>query len=136
MRIHDDQLTFNVFNLSQEADHDNKELMEEPNKEAQAPHIRTPMVNNQCDQKEQQPSVIQKEPDPPKSHELDNKTILKKETTRNKLASSDTRKKVPRGWKNKKIPTEDFSPVDEVVSTYFPFIPPHLPTIPSQLPLV
>ncbi|XP_057759672.1 uncharacterized protein LOC130980070 [Arachis stenosperma] len=52
LRIHDGQLTFNVFNLSQEVDHDNKELMEEPNKEAQAPHIRPPVVNNQCDQKE------------------------------------------------------------------------------------
>ncbi|KAL4394607.1 hypothetical protein AHAS_Ahas02G0168900 [Arachis hypogaea] len=52
LRIHDEQLTFNVFNLSQEADYDDNELMEEPNKEAQAPHIRTPMVNNQCNQKE------------------------------------------------------------------------------------
>ncbi|XP_057719825.1 uncharacterized protein LOC130934256 [Arachis stenosperma] len=65
LRIHDEQLTFNVFKPSQEADHDNKELMEEPNRGAQAPQLRTSMVNNQCDQKEQQPSVIQKEPDPP-----------------------------------------------------------------------
>ncbi|XP_057719682.1 uncharacterized protein LOC130934110 [Arachis stenosperma] len=44
LRIHDDQLTFNVFKPSQEIDYNSKELMEEPNKEAQAPHIRTPYV--------------------------------------------------------------------------------------------
>ncbi|XP_057757975.1 uncharacterized protein LOC130977002 [Arachis stenosperma] len=62
LRIHDEQLTFNVFKLSQEADHDNKELKKESNKGAQALPLRTPVANNQCDQKEHQPSAIQKEP--------------------------------------------------------------------------
>ncbi|XP_057723968.1 uncharacterized protein LOC130939917 [Arachis stenosperma] len=65
LRIHDEQLTFNVFKPSQEADHDNKESTEEHNKElmeetstrAQAPHLRIPMVDKQRGQKEQQPSV-------------------------------------------------------------------------------
>ncbi|XP_057756005.1 uncharacterized protein LOC130975199 [Arachis stenosperma] len=34
LRIHDEQLTFNVFKPSQESDHDNRELMKEPTKEA------------------------------------------------------------------------------------------------------
>ncbi|KAL4306644.1 hypothetical protein AHAS_Ahas16G0198900 [Arachis hypogaea] len=41
-------------------------------------------------------------------------------------------KKLPRGWRNKKIPTEDFFPGDRVISVHHPPIPPHLPTIPSQ----
>ncbi|XP_057756008.1 uncharacterized protein LOC130975203 [Arachis stenosperma] len=57
---HDEQLTFNVFKPSQEANYDNKESKEEHNKElmeetstvAQAPHLRTPMVDKQCGQKE------------------------------------------------------------------------------------
>ncbi|XP_057739938.1 uncharacterized protein LOC130957055 [Arachis stenosperma] len=59
LRIHDEQLTFNVFKPSQEADHDNEkskeehneELMEEIIKGAQAPHLRTPMINKQCSKK-------------------------------------------------------------------------------------
>ncbi|XP_057763511.1 uncharacterized protein LOC130983303 [Arachis stenosperma] len=144
LRIHDEQLTFNIFKPSQEADHDNKEseedhnegLMEETNMETQAPHLKIPIGDNQCDQKEQQPSVIQEELDPLESYETSNKTLLKEETTRSKVTSRNTRKKAPRGWRNKKIPTEDFSPGDEVVSAHFPSIPPHFPTIPSQLPPV
>ncbi|XP_057719694.1 uncharacterized protein LOC130934121 [Arachis stenosperma] len=52
LRIHDEQLTFNVFKPSQEANHDNKEseeehkkeLMKEPNKGTQVPHLKTPLV--------------------------------------------------------------------------------------------
>ena len=57
LRIHDEQLTFNVFNLSQEADHDNKkseeehkkELMEETSMGTQVPHLKIPIGDNQCD---------------------------------------------------------------------------------------
>ncbi|XP_020987742.1 uncharacterized protein LOC110275804 [Arachis duranensis] len=64
LKIHDEQLTFNVFKPSQEAYHDNKEseedhnegLMEETNMGTQAPHLKIPIGDNQRDQKEQQPS--------------------------------------------------------------------------------
>jgi len=54
LKIHDEQLTFNVFKPSQEVDHDNKESREEHNKKlmeeistrAQAPHLRIPMDDN------------------------------------------------------------------------------------------
>ena len=45
-------------------------------------------------------------------------------------------KKRPRGWRNKKVPTEGFSPGDKVISSHYLPIPPYLPTIPSQLPQV
>ncbi|XP_057734312.1 uncharacterized protein LOC130949674 [Arachis stenosperma] len=142
LRIHDEHLTFNVFKPSQEADHDNKEsredhnkeLMKETSMETQASHLRTLMIDKQGGQKEQQPSVTQEELDPPESYEASNRTLLKEETTRSKVTSRETKKKAPRGWRNKKIPTEGFSLGDEVVSAYIPPIPPHLPTIPSQLP--
>ena len=44
--------------------------------------------------------------------------------------------KLPRGWRNKKIPTEGFSPGDKVISSHYLPIPPGLKTIPSQLPQV
>ena len=45
-------------------------------------------------------------------------------------------KKLPRGWRNKKIPTEGFSPGEKVISSHYLPIPPGLKTIPSQLPQV
>ena len=63
-------------------------------------------------------------------------THWRKEVTKGKATSKETKKKVPRRWRNKKIPTEDFSPGDRVVSAYFLDIPPNLPTVPSQLPKV
>ncbi|XP_057746919.1 uncharacterized protein LOC130966166 [Arachis stenosperma] len=67
LRIHDEQLTFNVFKPSQEADQETKEsreehnkaLMEETSTEAQIIHLKIPPVDKQCGQKEQQPSVTQ-----------------------------------------------------------------------------
>ncbi|RYR73586.1 hypothetical protein Ahy_A02g008009 [Arachis hypogaea] len=144
LRIHDEQLTFNVFNLSQEASQENKEsreeqneaLMQETNKEAQTTQLEIPLVGKPHIQEEPHSKVIQREPEPPESCRGNNKDPLRKESIESKQASRDTKKKVPRGWRNKKIPTEDFSLGDEVISTYFLSIPPHLPTIPSQLPPV
>ena len=76
------------------------------------------------------------EPKPPETCEDNNKIHLKEEVAKSREASKGTKKKVPRGWRNKKIPTEDFSPGDKVISAYFPDIPPDLPTVPSQLPKV
>ena len=76
------------------------------------------------------------EPKPLEVGENSITTPLEKEVTKGKATSKETKKMVPRRWRNKKIPTEDFSPGDRVVSAYFPDIPPNLPTVPSQLPKV
>ncbi|RYR66698.1 hypothetical protein Ahy_A03g012759 [Arachis hypogaea] len=144
LRIHDEQLNFNVFNLSQEASQENKEsreeqneaLMQETSSEAQTTQLEIPLVGKPYIQEEPNFKVTQGELSPPESCKASNKESLEKESIENKTTSMETRKKVPKGWRNMKIPTENFSPGDEVISTYFPFIPPHLPTIPSQLPPV
>ncbi|RYR53151.1 hypothetical protein Ahy_A06g028138 [Arachis hypogaea] len=145
LRIHDEQLTFNVFKPSQESDHDNRELMEETTKEvlmketsskAETIQIEAPLVGKPYSQEEPHSKEIQREPEPPEPCKINNKNPLKKESIENKTTSMETKKKVPRGWRNKKIPTKNFSPGDEEISTYFPSIPPHLPTISSQLPPV
>ncbi|RYR59739.1 hypothetical protein Ahy_A05g025689 [Arachis hypogaea] len=144
LRIHDEQLTFNVFNLSQEVSQENKEsreeqneaLMQETSSEAQTTQLEIPWVRKPHIQEEPHSKVIHREPEPPESCRVNNKDPLEKESIESNRASRDTKKKVPRGWRNKKIPTKNFSPGDEVISTYFPSIPPHLPTILSQLPLV
>ena len=71
------------------------------------------------------------EPKPLEACEDNITTPWKKKVTKGKETSKETKKKVPRKWRNKKIPTEDFSPGDRVVSAYFPDIPPVLPTVPS-----
>ncbi|RYR38788.1 hypothetical protein Ahy_A09g043978 [Arachis hypogaea] len=144
LRIHDEQLTFNVFNLSQESSQENKEsrkelneaLMQETSSKAQTTQLEIPLVGKPCIQEEPHFKVTQGELNPPESCKVNNKNPLEKESIESKQVSRDTKKKVPRGWRNKKIPTENFSLGDEVISTYFPYIPPHLPTIPSQLPPV
>ncbi|RYR49701.1 hypothetical protein Ahy_A07g036234 [Arachis hypogaea] len=144
LRIHDEQLTFNVFNLSQESSQENKKsreeqneaLMQETSSEAQTTQLKIPLVVKPHIQEEPHSKATQGKLSKPESCKASNKDPLEKESTESKRASRDTKKKVPRGWRNKKIPTENFSPGDEVISTYFPSIPPHLPTIPSQLPHV
>ena len=73
----------------------------------------------------------QVEPKPPESYETSNKISLGKETTKSRITTKETKKKAPRRWRNKKIPTEDFSPGDKVISAYFPDI--HLISPPSHL---
>ncbi|RYQ90389.1 hypothetical protein Ahy_B09g096505 [Arachis hypogaea] len=144
LRIHDEQLTFNVFKPSQEADQESKEprgehdkaLVEETSIEAQAVHLRIPLVDEQDSQQLSQQKENQEEPKPPESYETSNKISLEKEATKSRATVKEKKKKAPRRWRNKMIPTEDFSPGDKVISAYFPVIASHLPTIPSQLPKV
>ncbi|RYQ90822.1 hypothetical protein Ahy_B09g096808 isoform B [Arachis hypogaea] len=144
LRIHDEQLSFNVFKLSQEADQENKEpstdrnkmQTEEANIEAQPAQLGKPLVDEQGNKQLSQLKEKLEEPKPPETYEDNNKISLEEEATKSKATSKGTKKKVPRGWRNKKIPTEDFSPGDKVISAYFPDIPPNLPTVPSQLPKV
>ena len=55
------------------------------------------------------------EPKPPESYETSNKITLGKETTKSRITARKIKKKIPRRWRNKKIPTEDFSPGDKVI---------------------
>ncbi|RYQ95428.1 hypothetical protein Ahy_B08g090709 [Arachis hypogaea] len=144
LRIHDEQLALNVFKPSQEADQKSKEpredhnkaLVEETSTEAQNVHLGIPLVDKQNSQKVSQLEETQVEPKPPESYETSNKISLEKEVIKSRAIVKETKKKAPRWWRNKKIPTEDFSLGNKVISAYFPVIPPHLPTIPSQLPKV
>ncbi|RYR38925.1 hypothetical protein Ahy_A09g044243 [Arachis hypogaea] len=144
LRIHDEQLTFNVFKSWQEASQENKEsreehneaLMQETSSEAQTTQLDTPLVGKPYIQEEPHSKVTQREMSPPESCKSSNKDPLEKESIESKTASRETRRKVPGRWRNNKIPTEDFSPRDEVISAYYPTIPLHLTTIQSQLPQV
>ncbi|XP_015947309.1 uncharacterized protein LOC107472283 [Arachis duranensis] len=139
LRIHDEQLTFNVFNLGQEASQENKEsreghnetLMQETNSEAQTTQLETPLVGKPYIQEEPHSRVTQGELSTLESSKASNKEFLEKESIDSKTALMETRRKVPRRWRNKKIPTEDFSPGDKVISAHYPTIPPHLSTTPS-----
>ncbi|XP_057760665.1 uncharacterized protein LOC130981042 [Arachis stenosperma] len=144
LRIHDEQLTFNVFMHSQETYQENNEpkkdqceiLKEETSTEAQPAPLEIPLIEEQGKQQLPQLKENQEEPKPPESYETSNHISLEEEVTKKKTTSQGTKKKVPRRWRNKKIPTEDFSPGDKVILSYFPDIPPDLPTVPSQLPKV
>ncbi|RYR34860.1 hypothetical protein Ahy_A10g049908 [Arachis hypogaea] len=144
LRIHDERLSFNVFKLSQEADQEHKKpskdhnemLKEEARIEAHPTHLGKPMHEEQGNRQLSQLKEKLEEPKPPEICEGSNKTTLEEGVIKSKAMSKDTRKKVPRKWRNKKIPTEDFSPWDRVILAYFPDIPPNLPTVPSQLPKV
>ncbi|RYR67145.1 hypothetical protein Ahy_A03g013404 [Arachis hypogaea] len=144
LRIHDEQLTFNVFKRSQETDQENNEprkdqceiLKEETSTEAQPAHLGIPLIKEQGKQQLLQLKENQEEPKPPESYETSNNISLEEEVTKSKTTSQGTKKKVPRRWRNRKIPTEDFSPGDKVISAYFPDISPDLPTVPSELPKV
>ncbi|XP_015948800.1 uncharacterized protein LOC107473722 [Arachis duranensis] len=126
LRIHDERLSFNVFHFSQEADQENKEpskdhheiLKEETSTKAQPTHLETPLIDEQG--KQQMPQLKEKleEPKPPEACKDNSKISLEEEATKSKTTSQGTKKKVPRRWRNKKIPTEDFSPGDKVISAY------------------
>ncbi|XP_057755649.1 uncharacterized protein LOC130974819 [Arachis stenosperma] len=144
LRIHDEQLTLNIFKHSQKIDQENNEpkkdqceiLKDETSTEAQPAPLGIPLIEEQGKQQMPQLKENQEEPKPPESYETSNNIPLEEEVTKKKTTSQGTKKKVPRRWRNKKIPIEDFSPGDKVISAYFPDIPPDLPTIPSQLPKV
>ncbi|RYR69032.1 hypothetical protein Ahy_A03g015552 [Arachis hypogaea] len=141
LRIHDEQLSFNVFKgedqeYKESRKHHDELLKEEASTKAQPAHPEIHWVDGQG--KQQVPQVKEKleEPKPPEACEDINKSSSRKEATKNKKTAPGAKKKVPRGWRNKKIPTEDFSSGDKVISAYFTDFPPNLPTVPSQLPKV
>ncbi|XP_057761131.1 uncharacterized protein LOC130981561 [Arachis stenosperma] len=144
LRIHDEQLSFSVFKLSLEKDEEDKEtskahyeiLKEEASTEAQPAHPEIHWVDGQGQQQVPQVKEKLEESKPPEVCEDINKSSSKKVATRSKKTAPGAKKKVPRGWRNKKIPREDFSPGDKVISAYFTDIPPNLSTVPSQLPKV
>ncbi|RYQ90818.1 hypothetical protein Ahy_B09g096805 [Arachis hypogaea] len=81
LRIHDEQLSFNVFKLSQEADQENKEpstdrnkmQTEEANIEAQPAQLGKPLVDEQGNKQLSQLKEKLEEPKPPETCEDNNK---------------------------------------------------------------
>jgi len=96
LRIHDEQLSFNIFKLSQETDH-NEILREEASTEAQPTPLGNHLVEEQVNQQLSQLKKNKEEPKPPESYETSNKIPLEEEGTKSKETSKGTKKKAPRG---------------------------------------
>ncbi|RYR38891.1 hypothetical protein Ahy_A09g044190 isoform A [Arachis hypogaea] len=102
LRIHDEQLSFNVFKeedqeYKESSKHHDELLKEEASIEAQPAHPEIHWVDGQG--KQQVPQVKEKleEPKPPEACEDINKSSSKKEATKNKKTAPGAKKKVPRG---------------------------------------
>ncbi|RYQ95289.1 hypothetical protein Ahy_B08g090396 [Arachis hypogaea] len=145
LRIHDEQLTFQAFKPVHDSEQESKELKEEhiesPLKEnrneQQGQHLELFLMDKQEAQEKKQPMEFKEEPKPQElrgaaSNGLHDTTLMGAPLEE----EGRVVKKLPRGWRNKKILTEGFSPVAKVISAHHLPIPPHFPTIPSQLPQV
>ncbi|RYR14336.1 hypothetical protein Ahy_B04g070885 isoform A [Arachis hypogaea] len=133
LRIHDEQLIFKVFKPASEPEpepekpkDDSSHLcLEESNPAAET--LKQSLEGKQeLQELKPQESMETDQKDPPSIRV--NEEILKR---KGRMIG-----KLPRGWRNKKIPTEGFSPGDKVISSHYLPIPPGLKTIPSQLPQV
>ncbi|RYQ95307.1 hypothetical protein Ahy_B08g090456 [Arachis hypogaea] len=145
LRIHDEQLTFQAFKPVHESEQESKELKEEHiesplkenRKEPQGQHLELSLMDKQEAPEKKQSMEFKEEPKPKELRGEANKKLLDTILMGVPLEEEGrVRKKLPRGWRNKKIPTEGFSPGDKVISAHHPPIPPHLLTILSQLPQV
>ncbi|RYR73621.1 hypothetical protein Ahy_A02g008052 [Arachis hypogaea] len=133
LRIHDEQLIFHVFKPASEPKPESEKpkddsshlCLEESNPATGTLKLSLEGKQDLQELKPQELKEIDKK-EPPGIRV--NEEVLKRE--------GRIVKKVPRGWRNKKIPTEGFSPGDEVISSHYMPIPPGLKTIPSQLPQV
>ncbi|RYR48702.1 hypothetical protein Ahy_A07g034759 isoform B [Arachis hypogaea] len=145
LTIHDEHLTFHVFKPTSESELEPKELKDdhsnmctkESNSKSVAEPLKQSLVNKQEIQEIQQPGELKKELKPQELRGATNKELPDTVITGASLEEEErVVKKLSRGWRNKKILTEGFSPGDKVISAHHPPTPPHLPTIPSQLPQV
>ncbi|RYQ91147.1 hypothetical protein Ahy_B09g097025 isoform B [Arachis hypogaea] len=133
LRIHDEQLIFKVFKPASEPE-------PEPEKpKDDSSHLCLEESNPAAETLKQSLEGKQElqELKPQESMETDQKDLpsirVNEEILKRKGRMIG---KLPRGWRNKKIPTEGFSPGDKVISSHYLPIPPGLKTIPSQLPQV
>ncbi|RYR15616.1 hypothetical protein Ahy_B04g072476 [Arachis hypogaea] len=133
LRIHDEQLIFKVFKPASEPEPESEKpkddsshpCLGESNPAAET--LKQSLEGKQeLQELEPQESVETDQKDPPDIKV--NEEILKR---KGRVIG-----RFPRGWRNKKIPTEGFSPGDKVISSHYLPIPPGLQTIPSQLPQV
>ncbi|RYR29834.1 hypothetical protein Ahy_B01g054394 [Arachis hypogaea] len=146
LRIHDEQLTFKAFKPGHESEQERKKLKEEYSEislkensnEPPDKHLELSLMDKQGAQEMKQPMEFKKELKPQESGRAANKDLPNTTRVNGALMEEEKRvvKKLPRGWRNKKVSIEGFSPGDKVISIYHPPIPPSLPTIPSQLPQV
>ncbi|RYR53259.1 hypothetical protein Ahy_A06g028271 [Arachis hypogaea] len=131
LRVHDEQLIFHVFKSASEPEpeepkDDGSHLCLEENNPAAETLEQSLEGKQELQELKPRESKATDKKEPPGIRV--NEEILKRE--------GRIVKKVPRGWRNKKIPTEGFSPGDEVISSHYLPIPPGLKPIPSQLPQV
>ncbi|RYR77581.1 hypothetical protein Ahy_A01g002108 [Arachis hypogaea] len=101
LRIHDEQLSFNVFKeedqeYKESSKHHDELLKEEASTEAQPAHPEIHWVDGQGKQQVAQVKEKLEEPKPPEACEDINKSSSKKEATKNKKTTPGAKKKVPR----------------------------------------
>ncbi|XP_015949623.1 uncharacterized protein LOC107474506 [Arachis duranensis] len=118
LRIHDEQIIFRVFKPSHESGQENKEpkgkhqepSLEEVSNKSQAKSPKTSLIEKQEVQVIQPAKKLNEELKPQDSKGEDNENPPNTRISTAPLKGEKrVEKKVPRGWKNKKIPTEDFS---------------------------
>ncbi|XP_057761895.1 uncharacterized protein LOC130982061 [Arachis stenosperma] len=143
LRIHNEHLTFHVFKPATNSESEPKELendqskalLEESDSEPKPEPLKQSLVNKQEFQETQQPKELKEELKPQKLRGAVNKDCpITRVNGATPEEEGKVRKKSPRGWRNKKILTEAFSPRDKVILAHHLPTPPNRPTIPSQLP--
>ena len=119
LRVHDEHLAFHVFKTLHEPTQE-EDCMEDKARDQslkEAFNELTPRLPNPCLKEVemvQQTKEIKEELDPKPPDEKFN--ISDKEPPRHELSpDKEEKKKRPKGWRNKKIPTKGFSPGDKVM---------------------
>ncbi|RYR32144.1 hypothetical protein Ahy_B01g057134 isoform B [Arachis hypogaea] len=119
LRIHDEHLTFHVFKHTSESEPELKEpkddhsnmCTKESNSESVVEPLKQSLVNKQEFQEIQQPKELKKELKPQELERGINEEAPDTIITGAPLEEEKrVVKKLPREWRNKKIPTERFSP--------------------------
>ncbi|QHN82442.1 Retrotransposon gag protein [Arachis hypogaea] len=119
LRVHDEHLAFHVFKTPHEPTQEEDGMKDKAKDQSlkEAFNELTPRLLHPCLKEVemvQQTKEIKEELDPKPPDE--NLNILDKEPPRHESSpKKEEKKKRPKGWKNKKIPTEGFSPGDKVV---------------------
>ncbi|KAL4306259.1 hypothetical protein AHAS_Ahas16G0160400 [Arachis hypogaea] len=113
LRVHDEQLVFHVFEDIHSAGEEERCMQTELTN----PTLQEPPDDAQHNLQLKPPLVIINKifPDIKPKFGVKNASSTKEEVLK--------KKKVPRGWRNKKIPTEDFSPGMKVVFIACPILP-------------
>ncbi|QHO43834.1 Retrotransposon gag protein [Arachis hypogaea] len=145
LRMHDEHLVFHIFKTMHESNHEENcmkidyrdlNLKEEPNESLQKPPLPCLKESKELEVKQQAEGIIgarenmQQKPPFVTTNKILLDIELKNDINRKPPPPKGEEKKlnkVSRGWRNKKIPTKDFSPGDKVMLVYQPTqLSPHL----------